>query len=379
MGYNTFGQTSYKKAYDQHVGSNSSGTQRGREETQRNGRLNAAVDPAGGTVIRYSRPRFVLLPNGLFQLTIGTPIEYDDLLDTTGSMGSNADIALKVLPQTYTLVSKMLPGYDLQMAFSIFGDCEDNYVLNRGEYEMEAEKLVNQITLMNPEGQGAGNGGEDPHYGLFGGAYLTSAYSNKIGLKGYHFTTSDEPARYTLKVNELKRIFGDKVFEKTAENGFEFDAKHLPDTKTVIQDLLKRAHAFYFQVGSGRYNAHEFWTEMFGPERVVMLPNVHQLPQIQAAIIGLTEETLTLSDVPEFLVENKVDKADAKLIARAVSNIPIGAQAALKKKIEADHCIPQKGDLFREKTDLWPLSDEEVKKYLADKAKEDAGKDMKWL
>jgi hypothetical protein len=77
---------------------------------------------------------------------------------------------------------------------------------------------------------------------------------------------------------------------------------------------------------------------------------------VQAAIIGLTEGTLDLKQVPEFLQKANVNKDVARSITRSVANIPIGEQAALPNFSKR----PQKGDLFREKTDLWPIDPDEL-------------------
>ncbi|MPM78112.1 hypothetical protein SDC9_125123 [bioreactor metagenome] len=225
---------------------------------------------------------------------------------------------------------------------------------------MTSEKLVEQLTLMVPEGNGHGNHGEDPQYGLFGAAYLTASYNNRLGLKDYDFTISDEPAREYLDERELKRVFGPEVFEKLTENGFKIDHRDLPSTKEVVQDLLKRTHGFFLEAGQQYSNTHSFWVDMFGAERVVVLPDVAILPHVQAVIVGLTEGVLSMCEVVDFLTENKVSKEEARLIARSVSNIPIGAQAELRKKVELEHRLPQKGDLFRAKTDLWPIDPSEI-------------------
>ena len=52
-----------------------------------------------------------------------------------------------------------------------------------------------------------------------------------------------------------------------------------------------------------------------------------------------------------FLKKNNVSDSDAKKIVRSVANIPIGAQASLPNFGKR----PKKGDLFKEKTDLWPI------------------------
>lgn len=353
MGRDVFSKVDYQQTTSRFVPSSGSATSRGEEEVRNTGKLNPLVDPSENGVIRRSLPRFRQVPSGAYQLTVGTPMPIETRLDTTGSMGRNVEIALKVLPNTYELCSKMLPGYDLQIATGIFGDCEDDFVLCRPQFEMSASKIVNQLTLMYPEGRGGGNGGEDPHYGLFAGAYLTSAYINKICLRGYDFTISDEPARYQLSEKQLRRIFGAEVFKITAENGFDIDPKNLPSTEEVVADLLKRAHAFFIEINTGRrYNTHGFWTEIFGPERVITIQHIDYLPHIQAVTIGLTEGTLALGETVDFLMDNKISRGHAEDIAESVMNIPIGAQLALRKDI----IIPQKGDLFRTKTDVFPFA-----------------------
>lgn len=353
MGRDTFTRSSFAAATSAYVPRNGPATLRAQEQVRRTGKLDPLVDPAEYGVIRRSLLRFEEQPSGIFELTVGCSMPIEIRLDTTGSMGDNVDRALKVLGDQYDLCSRVLPGYDVHMAIGIFGDCADNFVLCRPQFEMLADKIVHQLTLMNPEHGGAGNGGEDPQYGLFGGAYLVSAYANRIGLKGYDFTISDEPAREYFDERQLIRVFGPDVFDKVAANGFTIDRNNLPSTKEVVQDLLKRAHAFFLEVeGYDKSRTRNFWTETFGPERVIVLPRIELLPQVQAVIIGLTEGTLSLDQVSDFLVEAKVTKDEAKYIERSVANIPIGAQAALREGIT----VPQKGDCYYDKTDLWPMS-----------------------
>ncbi|MFA4846319.1 MAG: hypothetical protein WC654_07240 [Patescibacteria group bacterium] len=349
-----FSRTAYRSASKTYVPKEGPATARAEQKARETGKLNPLVDPAGYGAIRRSLPRFVKQPNGMWLLTNGTPMPIETRVDTTGSMGGNVDVALRVLPSAYELASDVLPGYDLQIATGIFGDVSDNFVLCRPQFEMVAEKIVEQLTLMVPERDG-GDADEDPHYGLFGAAYLTAAYINRIGLKGYDFTVSDARARDRLDEKQLRRIFGEEVFAKVTENDHQIKSSDLPTTAGVVQDLLRRAHAFFLQVGSDS-STTEFWVRMFGRDRVVVLPSTELLPQVQATIIGLTEGTLSLDDVPAFLQKHNVSQSHAKEIVRSVANIPIGAQAALPNFKK----MPKAGDLFREKTDLWPIDPKEL-------------------
>lgn len=381
MGRNTFTRAAYASAHTAYVPRSGPATRFAEEQVRNTGKLNPLVDPAEYGVIRRSLVRFEEREDSLLELTIGCSMPIETRVDTTGSMGHNVDVALRVLPQAYDLCSSVLPGFDVHLATGIFGDVfSDRFPLQRPQFEMEAEKLVEQLTLMAPERNGGGNGGEDPHYGIFGGAYLTAAYANCIGLKRYDFTVSDEPARYDLSEQQLVRIYGKDVFEKVAYNGHSIDRNNLPSTKEVIDDLLKQAHAFFFQVGD-RSDATRFWPDVFGQDRVIRLPDTELLPQVQATIIGLTEGTLALDEVADFLESKGVDKHDVKSIERSVSNIPIGAQVPLREAIR----VPQKGDLFQEKpdvfakTNLWPIDASEAPELVPAAMATETNEGPNWL
>lgn len=333
-------------------------TERAEQKARETGKLHELVDPRGlpqyGPV-RLSKPRFEEQPNGLFLMTIGTPMAHETRVDTTGSMGHNVDVVMEVMPRSFELITQMLPGYDLQVATGIFGDAySDRFVLCRPQFEMEAHKIAEQLTLMVPERNG-GDCTEDPEYGLFAGAYLTDAYISRIGLKGYDFTVSDADGRGRVDLEKLFRVFGEDVFDRMAKIGHRIDRHHLPSTKEIVQALLMRTHAFFLQVGND-LTTKRFWTNVFGAERVIVLPDTYFLPHVQATIIGLTEGTLALSEVVAFLTKNGLSSGDANSVAKSVANIPIGAQAALPNYSRR----PKAGDLFRSKEDLWPLTPEEL-------------------
>lgn len=379
MGRNTFTRAAYASAHTAYVPPTGPATRAAEQKAHNTGKLNPLVDPAEYGVIRRSLLRFEERPDGLLELTVGCSMPVETRVDTTGSMGGNVDVALRVLPQAYDLCSSVLPGYDLHMATGIFGDVVDRFVLCRPQFEMLAEKLVEQLTLMVPERNG-GDATEDPQYGLFGGAYLTAAYVNRIGLKRYDFTVSDAPGREHLSERQLIRVFGDEVFDKVADNGHRIDRNNLPSTKEVVDALLDQAHAFFLQVDNSSRTAVS-WEDVFGPERVVALPSTELLPQVQATIIGLTEGTLSLDGVADFLTSNNVSKRDADAIVRSVANIPIGAQVPFREGIR----VPQKGDLFRAKPDvfsgddLWPIDPSEVPDLVSTPASEDAPTGPNWL
>jgi hypothetical protein len=334
------------------------------EERQRKGLgLDPLVDPAGHGVIRRSLRRFEIIAKGHLRLTKGLPMNVETLLDTTGSMGGNVQLAFDALPELYDLLAggqqAVLARYDTQITTSIFGDVVDSYVLQRSQAEMD-EKIAKQMTLMVPEGQG-GDGPEDPEAGLFGAAYLTHCTVNAYGLKRYHFTVTDAPTHGSVTLETLERVFGKEVMAKVAEN----DLIRLPEnrfpeivkgkifkTGALVADLLREAHAFLIAVGGG---CRQHWKQSYGEERIVTIPTTEFLPHVQAAIIGLTEGLITLRGVKKFLqTQGKLSERDAESIAEEVAGIPIGAQAKLRNFSK----IPLEGAIFEKRQHLWPIGHE---------------------
>jgi hypothetical protein len=361
MGRGAFSRAAFDDTVRTHTRAGASASARGEERVRSTGKLDPLVDPAEYGVVRPSRIRLEDRPDGLFQVAVGSPVSIEYRLDTTGSMGDNVDRALAALPNICGLTSQVVPERDPFYCASIFGDLADTfpdgspgYPLNRGQFEVLADRMVNQLTLMNPMRNGCGNRGEDPHYGFFGGAYLTNAYLNRIGLKRYDFTISDEPVHEGLSAAHLKRIYGSEVFEHARENGHKLNERDLPSNTELVRDLQKQAHAFGLLVNGHRIASH--WQEMFGKDHVVHLPEIEFLPHVMATIIGLTEGTLDLRSAVDFLTQNEVSKSDARSVVDAVAHIPLGAQCALPNYKKQ----PVKGDVFRTKTDLWPMKPGDV-------------------
>lgn len=346
MGKNLFTRAAYTSAKASAGVGERGVTARAEAQARRTGKLEPLVDPSGFGVIRLSLPRVEKRDDGLYEMLVGCPLPIETRVDTTGSMGDNVDIAMKVLPDAFESYSKVTEGYDIQVATGIFGDVGDNFVLCRPQFEMDATKIVNQLTLMVPERAG-GDFPEDPDLGIFGAAYLCRHYINRIGLKGYDFTATDAPGRGIIAPEQLERVYGEKVWEKIAENGFQL-RKGQFQLADVWEALLDRAHAFVLQVGDNG-ETKRFWTDIVGKDRLIALPHTKFMPHVQAAIIGLTEGTLVLNDVPGFLEQFNIKSPMIEKIAESVSNVPVGAQ----QQLPGYENRPQKGDLFEGKPDVW--------------------------
>lgn len=360
-------------------------------------KLSPVVDPAHDP-IRRALMRFdpIVLPNGqnAWVVTVGVPVPIESNIDTTASMGDNVDLTSEHLPETIDMLRLVLPGYDIQYAPGYFGDVSDKFPFQRGQFEMTAEKLVNTLVNMVPERAG-GDWTEDPHYGIFGAAYLTNAYIHHLGLKGYHFTASDADTRTRYALSTLERIFGQDVLEKVAENGYfplNLPADASSDKRIssirrsistlslneVARDLLRTTHAFYFHVDKTVATPPSEWLEAYGYNRVITIHSTEYLPQAQAAVVGLTEGTLNLQTVSDFLKENGMSGRNVTDLVKELRTIPLGEQEKLRQKLERP--LPRAGDIFLEKTDLWPVSDiEEVVREKASANDSAANEPMTWL
>ena len=271
MGKHTFTREAFRGATARLVADDGPVTARGEQEVRRTGKLSPLVDPAEYGVVRESRIRLEPRPDGCFTVSVGTPVPLEYRLDVTTSMGDNVDRAHKALPDICELTAAVLPERDPFYCASVFGDTCDQFVLCRGQFEALAERMVDQLTLMNPE-RGGGDIPEDPHYGFFGAAFLTRAYLQLIGLRSYDFTITDAPAHDRLSPTQLTRIFGPHVFDKVRENGYTLDQKDLPTNCELVSEMLKRTHAFMLLVTHGARDLQNYWSGIFGSERVVVLP-----------------------------------------------------------------------------------------------------------
>ncbi len=316
--------------------------------------MHALVDPAGYGLIRKSLPRYVELPDGRFHNVVGIPMPVETVFDTTGSMGSNVRLAFEALPCLYDLLtigkSPVLGRYDVQIANGIFGDQVDRFIASRTQFEM-AGKIAEQLTLMVPESNG-GDAPEDPEYSLFASAYLTAGHIRKYGLKGYHFMVTDATSHGCIDHGNLVRVFGDEVYEKVAENGFQIIRKRLPDTEGIVSALKSYWNAFAIIVRE--QGTATYWRRYYGSENVVCIENTSILPYVEAVIIGLTEGVLSLSDVEAYLVEVGCSRSYTRTLADAVAMIPVGAQTL----VPGFDKIPQKGLVYANKGDLWPVEDD---------------------
>lgn len=355
MGWNIFSEDDYSTARKTYgVKDDHDVTRKAEQRASETGYLSEIVDPA---VEPIRRSLIRLNPHQKrWIVTVGCPMDIEVSCDTTGSMGGEVDTEMAVLPDLYESTAKVIPGYDLQLCLGIFGDVCDKFVLCRPQFEMTAAKIVNYLKEMAPQRCG-GDNPEDPQYAMFARAYLTDAYTNRIGLKGYYFTVTDATCHRYIRREDIKRIFGQSIFENELSN-----MSKLPTLEKVVADLKAKTHQFILLVDTDSYTV-DFWRELCGERSVIKIDSTRQLPAVISAIIGLTEGTLDICGVDKHLgVHRDMD------LVRQLSKIEVGAQAKLRHQLPFP--VPQKGDIFVSKRDLWPLrEDAEVESEFANQDK----------
>lgn len=339
MGREVFSVESYTAARREYGVEHDEGVTRTAErQAQMTGKLSEIVDPAINP-IRRSLIR--LDPHQKKWIaTVGCPMDIEVSCDTTGSMGGEVDTEMEILPDLYEAVAGVLPGYDPQLCLGIFGDVCDDFVMCRPQFEMEAPKIVNYLKEMAPQRAG-GDSPEDPQYAMFARAYLTDAYTNRIGLKGYHFIVTDDTCHERLDRSQIQRIFGENIFKNELKN-----MVRVPSMEKMLRDLKAKTHQFVLLVQSS-YLAG-YWQDLCGEKSVITIDSTCWLPKVISAIIGLTEGTMDVASLRQHLGKS----APANLVAQ-LSDIDIGAQAKLRHALP--HPVPKAGDIFAKKSDLWPM------------------------
>lgn len=311
-------------------------TKAAERQAQITGRLSEIVDPA---ISPIRRSLIRLDPHQKQWIaTLGCPMDIEVSCDTTGSMGGEVDTEMAILPKLYEAVASVLPGYDPQLCLGIFGDVCDDFVMCRPQFEMEAPKIVNYLKEMAPQ-RGGGDSPEDPQYAMFARAYLTDAYTNRIGLKGYHFIVTDATCHYRIERGDIARIFGEEVFDNELKN-----MTIIPTMEEMVKELKKKTHQFVLVVNRPRCAG--FWCELCGEKSVINIASTRQLPAVISAIIGLTEGIMDIDDLRQHI-------GDDISLAEQLSNIEIGAQAKLRHYMA--NPVPKAGDIFVNKSDTWPI------------------------
>lgn len=329
----------------------------GKKVYEETGRLDKLVDITAG--VRVSRnsmtkdaEKFVL-SNGI-ALPIWSPS------DGTGSMGENLAKTLYAMDAIETLLDPIRAlGYNTQLASGVAQDvCDSHPVGQMSQFETD-NRRVDEIKLLVPD---SGGGDETEDYQiLLAYAMLTETdIYNFYGLKGYAFLMADQICRESLDTISDDHTEGNVSVLNHVKGLLKGRAglQRSATTKAINQELLRKWHYFYLQVGHGGPGIADWWKKRGMENRVVQVPDADYLAEVQAALIFVTEmEQANKDSVVRFLVEGtksnkRVSKRDAEQVWGWISGagIPFGAQF----KLRAGKQLPKPGDIFAHWRHAWP-------------------------
>lgn len=299
--------------------------------------LDISVDPKNHGATRESVDVLTKQPDGSYLLTHGIAIPFQTSGDLTGSMGHNVDEFFRMLPRIQKLLvgsGSLLGRYDVHFSTGGIQDEGDSNPFMITEFERD-NLIENQMSKVVPERKG-GDPTEEYQLALFYAGERIKSTIWRYGLKGYFFIVGDEIGRDTLKPKLAKRVFGLDVQEISVED--------------LAKQVLDKWHVFYLQIGTIGWTT-KYWSNLLGSERVVNLPTIEMMAEIQACIVGLTEGVLELQNLEEYLITKAgVSKHAARLIVDVVSGIPTRAQCDLPNF----NNIPLAGTSVANPEDLYP-------------------------
>lgn len=242
------------------------------------------------------------------------------MLDVTGSMVEVPKVLQANLPQLMgTIIRK---GYlaDPQVLFGGIGDFySDSAPLQVGQFEsgIEVDDDLGRLFL---EGNGGGQNKESYQNALYFFARKTSIDCfEKRGKQGYLFLIGDEAPYPTSTPEEIKQLIGDTI------------PAPVP-IATLIAEVRERYHVF-FLIPSGASHTHEgwlkkAWTELLGPENVIMLDDPKGVSEAIAGIVGICEGAV---DGAGLALDLKDSGSSAGVIASVTKALDPLAKSAMVK------------------------------------------------
>lgn len=203
--------------------------------------------------------------------------------DHTGSMGFTAEAIVRTqMGKFVPAVHELRPVSDPHVMNITFGDIRsDRYPLQVSQFEPDL-RIVEQLRTMYLEGNGGGNGYENPDlvWAFAARNTRTDAYE-KRGIKGFLFTLSDEP--YPQKATSRDQF-------KALNIHFEREMT----TDEVLAEACEKYNVFHIIVEQGHYcsslprrdDVIAQYRERLG-RRAIRLDNVDYLSEVMIACMLL--------------------------------------------------------------------------------------------
>lgn len=268
--------------------------------------LHPDMDPAKFTVreCRHSAKNPAATPIAIFG-------------DVTGSMG---EIARKLCAEGQLRVGNGVASDDLlgddPQAFGAVGDVDsDTAPIQFGQFEVEADIMMDQIGKLYCEGNGGGNSWESYNLPWHLAAFHMDADCWKDGRKGFLFTIGDEPPPPDLNEHRLKKVYG-RGQEPCMTN------------EQLLALIRPKFHVFHLIIEQGSHVRHNGlpavqnpWRELLGQSAIP----VSDYTKLGEIIVSLIQAASGVD--PAAVAASWSDKATAMSVSRALAEVKVGAVA----------------------------------------------------
>lgn len=234
--------------------------------------------------------------------------------DDTGSMGAVPRVVQTKLTGLFGLLGTK--GYleHPQLMVGAYGDCEvDQVPLQVSQFESD-NRVDDALDKLFLEGGGGGNNGESQAIAWYYLAHHTATDAlEKRGKKGYAFFIGDEKV-INLRPEHVKECIGDG------------EPLGKLDHKSLVNDLLEKWDAYVLLIDNGSarsQRSYEFYTELFGTDRVLVVQDEASIAETIALTIGTREGVVDLDEGMDDL--RSIGASDAAIKSAGAALVSIGA------------------------------------------------------
>lgn len=199
-------------------------------------------------------------------------------LDVTGSMGDIPRELIKPnlgLSKMFDILqSKDINVQNCQILIAAIGDgITDSALIQVNQFEIEANKLADDLARLFLEGLGGGHGRESYAYAWQFALHHTKTYAKENGYMGYIFTIGDEDFHETITAKELKKHFG-------------YTQAETVDSLDLLRQVQEDWHVFH--IDPRQYISNQ-WKSALNQNALTVQKDYTDVPQIIASTIAACE------------------------------------------------------------------------------------------
>ena len=240
--------------------------------------------------------------------------------DETGSMGSIPRLVLTKLKTLFSLLVDKGYATDPQIAVAAYGDAAngERAPLQISQFESD-NRIDDNLDLIFLEGLGGGNNGETSNLLLYyAAAHVSTDAFDRRGRKGHLIIIGDE-RQVPLTPEMIRTYVGDEQ-PLLEDISFEGIARAVTEKWDVWILLIDNAAA-------RMQHSEAFYTDLFGPDHVLVVEDPDTIAETIAALIGYAEgrDADAIADACAELTRAGVPLGGIRLVL-VTHSIPVGME-----------------------------------------------------